>query len=251
MNFEGKGPPIPSKGKGIGSGLDWRQVQCQRTRRYIPMSEGEVTVTCPWCEEGETYQRIGPEHEAWHHVRLATDICRVEFGVPDDGLDAAVWLGSRPETVFEEHLDRHNIYLGRGADRWQHMYSSSHEAFHRVCGEGKNSPHWADEMLAVMFSLLYLERIGEVDHAHRTRIALVEEAPLVAREKLFEAISRPLPNRIYGRAYVLGEELQQVVGWTALKTLAVTRTSDGTPDIETWLDLLPGEIQDAVAQIVA
>lgn len=44
------------------------------------MNPGDVTVTCSWCDERETYHRLGPEHEAWHHVGLATQICRVESG---------------------------------------------------------------------------------------------------------------------------------------------------------------------------
>jgi hypothetical protein len=244
MNVEGTGAPIPT------SGLDWRQVQCQQTRRYIPMNPGDATVTCPWCDEGETYQRLGSEHEAWHHVRLATQICRVEFGVPADGLDAVVWLGESPETVFEKHLNQYNIYLGRRSDRWQCMYSGSHEAFHRVCSGGKNASHWVDEMFAVMFSLLYLERIGEVRHADRNRIGLVEQASLICRERMLGVVSGPLPDGLYGQAYVVGDELREAVGWTALKSLAVTRTPDGAPDIESWLELLPPESRAAAAQII-
>jgi hypothetical protein len=154
------------------------EVQCQRTRRFIPMRPLETAVVCPWCDEHETYQRLEPEHEAWHHVQRAIQMCRIEFGIPDDEREAVVWLGDHPETVFESHLDRHNIYLGRDSDRWQFMYSGSHEAFHRVCGERKNAMHWADEMFAVFFSLLYLERIGETAHADRNRIGLINDSRL-------------------------------------------------------------------------
>lgn len=97
-----------------------RQIQCQRTRRFIPVSPSDSTAVCPWCDEHETYQRIGPEHEAWHHVRLATEMCRSEFDISDDGREALVWLGDRPETVFESHLDRFNMeHIGEAehADR--------------------------------------------------------------------------------------------------------------------------------------
>jgi len=249
MTGEGAGVPI-LEGETIDSGLDWRQVQCQQTRRYIPMNRGDMMVSCPWCEEHETYQRLGPEHEAWHHVRLATQICRVEFEVPTDGLDAVVWLGNSPETVFEKHLNRYNIYLDRRSDRWQYMYSGSHEAFHRVCSEGKNAPHWVDEMFAVRFSLLYLERIGEASHAARNRTGLVEQASLISRSEMLKVVSGPLPDGLYGRAYLVGEELQQLVGWPALKSLAVTRALDSTPDIEAWLDSLPAAARLSAEQIV-
>ncbi|HET9676011.1 MAG TPA: hypothetical protein VFP21_00740 [Solirubrobacterales bacterium] len=222
MNAEGADSRDLSTGTTIDSGLDWRQVQCQQTRQFIPMNPEDLTVMCPWCEEHETYQRLDTEHEAWRHVELATHICRVEFGVPADGVDVVVWLGESPETVFEKHLDRFNIYLGRGSDRWQYMYSGSHEAFHRVCSHGKNASHWVDEMFAVMFSLLYLERIGEVDHADRNRIGLVEQASLISREEMLNVVSGSLPDGLYGRAYLVGEELRRILGWAALKSLAVT-----------------------------
>src|SRR4051794_25397548 len=250
MNVEGTGTPIPWKCEAIDSGLDWRQAQCQQTRRYIPMNPGATTVICPWCEERETYQRLGPEHEAWHHVRLATQICRVEFGVPADGLDAVVWLGDSPETVYEEHLSRYNIYLGRRSDRWQCMYSGSHEAFHRVCSKGKNASHWVDEMFAVMFSLLYLERIGEASHADGNRTDLVEQASLISCPEMLEVVGGSLPDGLYGRAYLVGEELRQLVGWPALKVLAVTRTRDGVPNIEAWLASLSEAARLAAAPIV-
>lgn len=250
MHAEDIGAHSISTGEAIDSGLDWRQVQCQRTRQFMPMNGEAVMVTCPWCDEHETYQRIDSEHEAWRHVELATHICRMEFGVPDDGVDAVVWLGESPETVFEKHLNRYNIYLGRRSDRWQHMYSGSHETFHRVCSERMNSSHWVDEMFAVMFSLLYLERIGEIDHAHRNRIDLAEEASLISRKGMLEVVSGSLPDGLYGQAYLVGEELQQALGWDVLKSLAVTRAPDGTPDIEGWLGSLPSEARAIAAQVI-
>lgn len=214
------------------------------------MSQEDSTVICPWCEDGEAYRRVGPEHEAWNHVNRATQICRAEFGVLADGLDAVVWLGDCPETVFEKHLNRFNIYLDRRSDRWQYMYSGSHEAFHRVCSEGKNASHWVDEMFAVMFSLLYLEHIGEVGHADRNRSGLLEQASLVSRKEMLGVVGGPLPDGLYGRAYLVGEELRKVLGWAALKSLAVTRIPDGTPDLEGWLGSLPIEARVAAARIV-
>jgi hypothetical protein len=207
-------------------------------------------VVCPWCNEHETYQRLEADHEAWHHVRLATEMCREEFDVADDGREAAVWLGDRPETVFEEHLDRHNIYLGRDSDRWQLMYSGSHEIFHRVCSGGKNALHWVDEMFAVLFSLLFLERIGETVHAERNRIGLIEDAQLISREELLATVRGPLPDGFYGRAYVLGEELRRIVGWQTLKRLAGLRSADGFPDVGSWLTSLAPADRDTVDDLL-
>ncbi|HEY2141580.1 MAG TPA: hypothetical protein VGG98_05925 [Solirubrobacteraceae bacterium] len=142
------------------------QVQCQRTRMFIPgQTAGPQTLSCPYCDDHETYQQLGVIHLAWWYVAGATEICRSEFTIPDDGLKTAVWLGDSPETVFEQHLNRHNIYLARDSNHKQNMYSGAHEAFHRVCGEQKNAIHWIDEMFAILFSLLYLNEIGESKHA--------------------------------------------------------------------------------------
>jgi len=73
----------------------------------------------------------------------------------DDAIETAVWLGDRPETVYEPKPNRVNIYLGRTSNPLQIGYSGAHEAFHRVCSPMAGT-HWADEMFAVLFSLLYL-----------------------------------------------------------------------------------------------
>jgi hypothetical protein len=227
-----------------------RQVQCQRTRRYLSEVIPLRLAVCPVCDDHEQYKRLSHEDEAWRHVDLATQLCRAEFGVPDDGRQAAVWLGDRPETVFEKHLDHHNVYLGRTADRWQHMYSGAHEAFHRVCGEGKNSSHWADEMLAVLFSLTYLEWIGEAAHAERNRRQLTEQAGCCSLEQMLGVAGGPLPEGLYGRVYVVGEKLREAIGWEALRSLATTRHDDGACDVDRWLDSL-GKARPVAAAVLS
>lgn len=74
------------------------------------------------------------------------------------------------------------------------MYSGSYEAFHRVCGERKNAVHRVDEMFAVFFSLLYLERIGEIAHADKNRIGLVNGAQRIARREMLAVTQGPLPD---------------------------------------------------------
>jgi hypothetical protein len=234
----------------IDGTADIWQVQCQRTRRFIPVTPLEPTAVCPWCDEHETYLRLDAKHEAWQHVQRAIQMCRIEFGIPDDGHEAVVWLGDHPEAVFEKHLDRHNIYLGRDSDRWQFMYSGSHESFHRVCGGRKNAMHWADEMFAVLFSLLYLERIGETTHADKNRIGLIKGAQCISRQKMLNVTQGPLPGGFYGQAYLLGEELRQIVGWETLRDLATLRTAEGFPDVEAWIDSLAVEVREKVARLV-
>jgi hypothetical protein len=130
------------------------------------------------------------------------------------------------------------------------MYSGSDEAFHRVCGEGKNSAHWADEMFAVMFSLLYLEHIGEAEHADRNRAGLVKEAERISRPEMLTVTGGRLPEGLYGQAYLAGEEFRQILGWNAMKSLAALRTSEGLPDVTKWLTSLSPAVCGRAMQVV-
>lgn len=126
----------------------------------------------------------------------------------------------------------------------------SHEAFHRVCGERKNAMHWADEMFAVFFSLLYLERIGEIAHANKNRIGLINGAQRISRRKMLTITQGPLPDGFYGQVYLLGEELRQIVDWETLKDLATLRTAEGAPDVEGWIASLTTEVREKAARVV-
>jgi hypothetical protein len=203
---------------------------------------------CPYCPEQETYQRLPVGHFARSVVEGAMQMCRDEFEVESDGLGTAMWMGNRPETVFEAHLNRCNIYIGRNSDPWQIMYSGSHEAFHRVCSPCTGR-HWADEMFAVLFSLLYLARIGQEAHAERNRQGLLTEAERCSIETMF-ALDGPCPDGLYGRVYVLGQALIDVIGWNHLKTLATTKGADGRMDVQVWLASLPDEDQDKVRPLL-
>jgi hypothetical protein len=150
-----------------------------------------------------------------------------------------VWLGERPECVFEAPLNQYHLYLDRNADAQQTMFSASHEAFHRVCTPS-NAYHWADEMLAVQFSLFFLERIGQHLHAIANRVDLQRTASRYPVTEMLACSGPPLPLDFYGAAYVVGEALLAACGWDQLKLLGVTRNADGTPSIERWLGLLSG-----------
>jgi hypothetical protein len=95
-------------------------------------------------------------------------------------------------------------------------------------------------MFAVLFSLIYLDRIGQEAHADINRRCLVAEAEACSTEAMF-ALSGPCPEGLYGRAYVLGSSLTDCVGWERLKTLAVTKGADGRMDLAGWLSSLSAE----------
>jgi hypothetical protein len=105
-------------------------------------------------------------------------------------------------------------------------------------------------MFAVLFSLLFLERIGEAAHVERNRIGLIEDAPGISREELLATVRGPLSDGFYGQAYVLGEELRGITGWTTLKRLAVLRSADGFPDVGGWLASLATADRAAVGGLL-
>jgi hypothetical protein len=165
-------------------------------------------------------------------------MCRTEFGVPDDGYPTVVWLGEEPEAVFEEDLGAYHVYLWRDATPVQALYQAAHESFHRVCTP-TGSFHWVHEMLAVHFSLLVLDRVGQHAYATAARVRLTSEAEQCSLARMRGLSGLPYPVGLYGRAYVAGGELIEAVGWDKLRHLALARDEAGRPCIDTWLDSLP------------
>jgi len=212
-------------------------VQCQRTRRFLSESVDGETWTCTYCDDHEMYRRLGPNDLGHGLVLAAVAMCRTDFGVEDDGLGTVVWLGASPETVFEVGHNAWHVYLARAANDLQHMYSGAHEAFHRVC-----TPHlvfhWVDEMLAVLFSLAFLERINQHRHADLNRSCLIEESARCPPEQMLAMDRVPYPDGMYGRAYVVGAALVDAVGWPAVTRLALARDASQQANIESWLDSL-------------
>jgi hypothetical protein len=176
-------------------------------------------------------------------------MCREEFGVVDDCFETVAWLGNGPETVYEAHLDRVNVYFGRRSGPLQVRYSGAHEAFHRVCNP-RVGAHWADEMFAVLFSLMYLDRTGHEEHANLNRETdLLPEAAECTTEEMF-ALDGECPPGLYGRVFLLGTALEELIGWDRLKTLATTKGPDGRMDVAAWLDGLTEDERRTVAPLL-
>jgi hypothetical protein len=164
-------------------------------------------------------------------------MCRKHFNVEDDGIPTVIWFGEHPECVFEAPLDAFHIYLARTSNPRQIMFSGAHEAFHRVCS--RNTLHWAHEMLAVHFSLRFLDLKGEARHAQINRVDLIEQSNRCSLQQLLLQTSVPYASGTYGRAYVVGQELIDAIGWDLLKPLALARDEAGQPDVDAWLAGLP------------
>ena len=90
----------------------------------------------------------------------------------------------------------------------------------------------------MLFSLVFLKSIGEGAHAERNERDLIDEADVCSPQDFFSYSGGPLPG-MYGRAFIVGRDLQSVVGWESAKRLAVTRGVDGRVDADAWLRELP------------
>jgi hypothetical protein len=218
------------------------RVQCQRTRYYIgPASRRAGGIwTCPHCPDGETYQQaeiLDPDIPRL--VNDAIQFARLTFGKADDGLPTRVWLGEGPETVYEADEGAVHIYLGRGSDWLQYAYSGSHEAFHRACSPCVGGS-WADEMLAVEFSLRYLRAIGLEAHAGLNEGVLRASG---AQHSVSEVVSGQLgwPDGAYGRAFLICEELNAALGRDVVQTLPSYCVLGGEPAFPAWRDSLSSE----------
>jgi len=134
------------------------------------------------------------------------------------------------------------------------MYSGGHEAFHRACGEGKSMSHWIDEMFAVLFSLIYLDQIGENAHAEANRIFLVHNSKKCSMARMFAVSGTLIPDDIseafYGRVYVVGKELIDIVGWDRLKLLATTRNEEGVCMLDEWFSTLPRQKRKRISRVL-
>jgi hypothetical protein len=218
------------------------RVQCQRTRRYLGPGcrrAGGVW-ECRFCPDSETYRQVELfDLELCALVERAIGSARAHFEKPDDGVQTRIWLGESPETIFEGEQGAVHLYLGRGSSWLQHAYSGAHEAFHRACSPCRGG-HWADEMLAVTFSLLFLREAGLNDHADLNENALRDEA---SRCTLSQALSYRGGDMdgIYGRCFLIGETLCDAIGWEAMAAIPSYCQLGGQPGFDPWLAGLDGE----------
>lgn len=233
-------------------GWETAMVQCQRTRRFITTSlpDGRTWV-CPYCTNGEAYRMSLPNEQSAAAFAGAVNACRAEFGVVDDGIPTLVFMGEYGETVFIAGLGRFHIYLSRDNNPNQTRYQAAHEAFHRVCTP-PNAFSWAHEMLAVHFALRFLDHgsVGLRAYAELTRVTLRREANFCSRQQMLALGTPPYPTGLYGRAFVVGEELVAALGWDQLKSLALARGTGGEPGVDAWLTGLSGEEESLARRIL-
>ena len=228
-------------------------VQCQRTRHYISFAYRHAGGVwhCPHCADGETYSQAElVDSDISRLVDDAVRFARLCYRKADDGVTTRLWLGDRPETVFEKEQGAVHIYLGRGSNWLQYAYSGAHEAFHRVCSPCLGNGTWADEMLAVDFSLRYLRAIGLEDHADLNEAALRASAE---RRSVTEVVSGSTDwdDGGYGRAFLICEELIAALGRSKITKLPSYCGLGGEPAFPAWRDSLSIEDRQKLDAIIA
>jgi hypothetical protein len=178
-------------------------------------------------------------------------MCRQEFGVSDDQIADTLWLGIGPQCVFAAGVGRYNVYLIRDSNPHQHMIQAAHEAFHRVCTPVDHPYHWAHEMLAVQFSLRYLEQLGEGAYAAMNRDEKFGEKDIPQRPpELLAILSKPYPPGTFSAVLEMGDALINVLEWEPLKPLALARDASGRPSVEAWLKSLPKPTRAAALAVL-
>ena len=197
---------------------------------------------CPFCADAETYETVQAA-DLLDYARRAETLCRADFGLPSDSSRPTLLLfGLRPECIREPDDRRYDIYLQRDSDPYQLRLQIGHEMFHRVCSEGRIF-HWTHEMLACLVSVRLLRRSGADAYADQ----IEREYEAQAAQLSFDAFQNrdlsapPYPPGLYGRAYITGRSLLEVVGWSALCRLARALDATGNPDLRCWQkNLAPG-----------
>jgi hypothetical protein len=126
-----------------------------------------------------------------------------------------------------------------GDYRSQVLYQAAHEAVHAACTAGL-AGGWPDEMFAVWFAVRVMGRLRP-EYAHNTVSKLVAAAQGMTIEELvaYDFLGYiGTPDRdiaMYGRAYVLGLDLEGALGWEAVRTLVSQQPPDEPIDVARWL----------------
>ncbi len=215
--------------------------RCQRTFRYLGDGQDSATWVCSHCGEQEAYIAIR-DPDLLAYAAFAQRICGADFGEPSDAdCPVFLWRGIRPECVYEPVDGCYEIYLKVNSDPLTTWLQLGHEIFHRVAGEGRVF-HWTHEMFACLISVRLLNQRGFTEYADLVTERYQAESRLCSFTQLVRAdpwSGASYPDGYYGRAFVVGIELCQAVGYRALCLLARLLNHAAVPDVPAWLESLP------------
>ena len=198
---------------------------------------------CPYCPDSEIYSVV-QEPELLHYATLAENYCHQEFGKSSDAPRPYILLyGLHPECALEQNDRRYDIYLQHDSDGCQLRLQIGHEMFHRFCSQGRVF-HWTHEMLACLTAVRLLRRLGNADYADEMARVYAAQAEKLSLSEMMNAdlTLPPYPAGLYGRAFMTGLALQEIVSWNLLRRLSRSMDKRGEPDISGWLTRLPAEV---------
>lgn len=216
--------------------------RCQRTLRLLDGKPDATVWQCPFCPDGERYERV-TDSDLLHFGQMAFHAAVRDFGAPWDArVSTRLIRGLMPECVRNMAPRGYDLYLSAGADALQLRLQIGHEMFHRVCSQGQVF-HWTHEMMACVFSVRLLRASGFADYAAQMDASYHAQAELLPLADLLTAdvAFAPYPAGLYGRAYVTGDALLSLVGWAALADLVALNAAGRSrlPDFARWQSALP------------
>ena len=233
---------------------------CLRTHRYLTDDHriGPAGYRCagqpPACAGGEVYGLQSVGSSAATAVGDAFTYASRRFRAQRPPR-LTIWLVEEPHAPDDQHIppeatrDRLGqpvIYL-TGQTENQLAYQAAHEVVH-VLFTPIQIHHWTHEIVAVLFSLEFLEASGKAEYL--AAVLAAQEAEAV-RMTLDEFVRSQQPHRLgfYGRASVFGRQLIQIVGPAGYVGIARHWTAAGQPDFWAWVDALPAPQRKAVTAI--
>jgi hypothetical protein len=212
--------------------------QCQRSpgcnTRLDRIAPTSGVWTCPGesygaagCAGGETYELLTDDFHlaAVREVIAATE---AEFGRRAPATSALFFWGDHPQHVVFSEVSE--IYLEREArGRPRFYWQIIHEVFHHVCTP-PGLVEWTHEMLAMLWTLKYLERSGNHALALANKDDVLSQKALCPMDVMLS--DKTYPPGFYGRALWVGLELEREIGWEEVKRLSGFFDAFDRPDIE-------------------
>lgn len=230
--------------------------RCQRTFRRL--GEGEILSEnggrrwiCPFCADAEIYETVH-DSDLLEYFAQAQAACFADFGIPADSARPTLLIsGLHPECIREPDDRRYDLYVQRDSTPFQLRLQIGHEIFHRTCSQGRIF-HWTHEMLACMVSVRFLCSNGFSEYAEQMEREYATQAQFLPLAAMLSAdlSMPPYPPGLYGRVFVTGQALEDIVGWPILCRLARCLNNRGLPDIEKWISGFPSDVRLSLQEIL-
>jgi hypothetical protein len=186
----------------------------------------------PGCPGGEIYADAtrGPLAERCLFFE-GLERCSIEFDRQPSSAPR-LWLGVSPRAIgnADGSID---IYLAAGSNDLQYRFQCGQEVFHAVCGPA--TMHWTHELLSIHFALRHLEAEGDAANVAAQKEFLRSTACAISTSELLGWLDWPKypPVDIYGRVFILGEQLINATSWEDVKRLISADSTEWLGTLDT------------------